>query len=376
MPKRTHKDLSQLTQTVETQASGLLEPVKEQGTTHRATRVVYIPLSQVLPDRFQSRVILPPEIKGAFFAGEMDCYQAAQSLMVAADGDTGLRREVDELLLLGQSILSEGQVEPVTGSWVQVQGLGPRFFLEAGERRFWSLVLKAVELRLQEEPKLQAVEQKEISRLRQVAENIQREDISAVDLAKAVASLILIFEEKYPDPDAANEMDYYRQALKDRLPHGIWPELERIVGFARPHLVRHLQILNLSDELLYLASLYRIEERRLRVIVAAPKQQQRGLLLSALEEQLSSEDLERAVEEKKASGKNAKIRTAPGVYRQMASRVKSWLKFTQQPGFNRNYDRVATELSVLLKDPQELELAAKHLETLAASLRKIRDRRR
>jgi hypothetical protein len=376
MPKRTHKDLTQLTQTVETQTTGLLEPSQEQVTTHRATRVVYIPLRQVLPDRFQSRVILPPEIKGAFFAGEMDCYQAAHALLVAADGDAGLRREVDELLLLGQSILSEGQIEPATGSWVQVQGLGPRFFLEAGERRFWSLVLSAIQLQLQEEPKLQVVEQKETSRLRQVAENIQREDISAVDLAKAIASLILIFQEKYPDPDAANEMDYFRQALDGRLPHGIWPELERIVGFARPHLVRHLQILNLSDELLYLASLYRVEERRLRVIVAAPKQQQRELLLAALEEQLSSEDLERAVEEKKAKGKNARSRTAPGVYRQMASRVKSWLKFTQQTGFDRNYDRVATELSVLLKDPQELELAAKHLETLAASLRKIRDRRR
>ena len=148
------------------------------------------------------------------------------------------------------------------------------------------------------------------------------------------------------------------------------------MGFARPHLVRHLQILNLSDELLYLASLYRVEERRLRVIVAAPKQQQRELLLAALEEQLSSEDLERAVEEKKVRGKNARSRTAPGIYRQMASRVKSWLKFTQQTGFDRNYDRVATELSALMKDPNELDQAAKHLETLAASLRKIRNRRR
>jgi hypothetical protein len=84
-------------------------------------------------------------------------------------------------------------------------------------------------------------------------------------------------------------------------------ELERIVGFARPHLVRHLQILNLSDELLYLASLYRVDERRLRVIVAAPKQQQRGLLLSALEEQLSSEDLESAVEKHKGD-KKARLR--------------------------------------------------------------------
>ena len=160
MPKRTHKDLSQLTQTVETQATPLLEPVKEQGTVHRATRVVYIPLGQVLPDRFQSRVILPPEIKGAFFAGEMDCYQAAQSLMVAADGDAGLRREVDELLRLGQSILDAGQIEPATGSWVQVQGLGPRFLLEAGERRFWSLVLNAVQLQLRKNPSYRSLNRK------------------------------------------------------------------------------------------------------------------------------------------------------------------------------------------------------------------------
>ncbi|MFZ1041866.1 MAG: hypothetical protein WCA79_08520 [Anaerolineales bacterium] len=376
MPQRTHKDLSQLTQTGETQVTGLLESVKEQESTHRTTRVVHIPLSQVLPDRFQSRVILPPEIKGAFFAGNMDCYQAARALMVAADGDPGLRREVDELLALGQSILSDGQIEPATGSWVQVQQVGARFLLEAGERRFWSLALKAVEQSLQDEPRLQVVEQKEPSRLRQIAENLQREDISAVDLAKAIASLILVLENHYPDPAAENEMDYYRQVLKiDRLPHKTWPELERIVGMKRPHLVRHLQILALSDELLYLASLYRVEERRLRVILSAPKQQQRGLLLHALEEKLSSEDIERAVEEKKTDGKNAGPHTAPGVHRQMASRLKSWLRLMHQSGFDRNYDRVATELSVLLKDPKDLEWAAKNLESLAASLRKIRARR-
>jgi hypothetical protein len=376
MPKRTHKDLSQLTQTPESQVNGLLDTAREQTPVHRATRVVYIPLNQVLPDRFQSRVILPPDLKGAFFSGAMDCYQAAQSLLEAAEGDPGLHREVEELLGLGRSILNEGQIEPATGSWVQVPRLGARFFLEAGERRFWSLVLNTVHQQLPEEPRLQVVEQKDTSRLRQVAENLEREDISAVDLAKALASLILVYQGKYPDPNADNEMDYYRQALTDRLPHGIWPELERIVGYARPHLVRHLQILKLSDELLYMASLYRVPERRLRVILPAPRGQQRDLLLSAIEEQLSSEEIERAVEEKSKSGKSTGQRARPVVHRQMASRVKSLLKFTQHADFDRNYDRVAAELSSLMKDPNELDQAAKQLESLAASLRKIRDRRR
>jgi hypothetical protein len=141
-------------------------------------------------------------------------------------------------------------------------------------------------------------------------------------------------------------------------------------------MVRHLQILKLSDELLYLASLYRVPERRLRVIVTAPQRQQRELLLSAIEEQMSSEEIERAVEVKSKSSQNTNQRARPVVYRQMASRVKSLLKFAQQSDFDRNYDRVATELSALMKDPDDLEQAARDLESLAVSLRKIRGRRR
>ena len=376
MPKRTPKDLTQLRQTEEPQVNGLLPGVPAKEASQRPARVVSVPLSQVLPDRYQARVILPPELKAAFFMGEIDCYAAARSLMVAADGDAGLRRQVDELLFLGESILSEGQIEPATGAWVQTQ-IGSRFLLEAGERRFWSLALKAIERELPEEPRLQVIEQKETSRLRQVAENMQREDISAIDLAKSTASLILILLDRHPEPDGASELDYYRQVLQiKRLPSGTWPTVERIVGLSQPYLHRHLQILALDDELLYLASLYRLEERRLREIMAAPKKHQRGLLLAAIEEQLSSADLERAVQETKTPKERRGPRTSPGPHRQAATRIKSWLKMIHQPGFHVNYDRVAGELSAFLRDPQDLEIAAESLEALANSLRKIRERRR
>ncbi len=376
MPKRTPKDLNQLRQAEEPQVNGLLSGTTAKETSQRPARVVSIPLSQVLPDRYQSRVILPPELKAAFFMGQIDCYAAARSLAVAADGDAGLRRQVDELLFLGESILSEGQIEPATGAWVQTQ-VGSRFLLEAGERRFWSLTLKAIERELPEEPRLQVIEQKETSRLRQVAENLQREDISAIDLAKSTASLILILLGNQPAPDGANELDYYRQALQiKRFPSGTWPTVERIVGLSRPYLHRHLQILALDDELLYLASLYRLEERRLREIVAAPKQQQRGLVLAAIEAQLSSADLERAVQEAETPKESRGPRTSPGPHRQVATRIRSWLKMIHQPGFDLDYDHVAGELSAMLRDPQDLEIAAESLEALADSLRKMRDRRR
>jgi len=374
MPKRTPKKLDQLRQTEEPQVNGLLSSKPAKEPSQRPARVVSVPLSQVLPDRYQSRVILPPELKAAFFMGEIDCYGAARSLMVAADGDAGLRRQVDELLFLGESILSEGQIEPATGTWVQTP-MGTRFLLEAGERRFWSLTLKAIEREFPEEPRLQIIEQKETSRLRQVAENMQREDISAIDLAKSTASLILILLDKHPDPDGENEMDYYRQALQvKRLPSGTWPTVERIVGLSRPYLHRHLQILTLDDDLLYLASLYRLEERRLREILAAPKKHQRSLLLAAIDEQLSSADLERAVQETEMPVGSRGARTSPGPHRQAANRIKSLLRTIHQE--NMDYDHVAGELSSMLRDPQDLEIAADSLEALADSLRRIRDRRR
>ena len=118
-----------------------------------------------------------------------------------------------------------------------------------------------------------------------------------------------------------------------------------------------------------------MEERRLREIVAAPKKQQRGLLLAAIEEQLSSADLERVVQETKTPKEGQGPRTSPGPHRQAATRIKSWLKMIHQQGFRVNYDRVAGELSALLRDPQDLEIAAESFEALANSLRKIRSRR-
>jgi hypothetical protein len=98
---------------------------------------------------------------------------------------------VDELVLLGESILKDRQIEPVTGSWIKTPQ-GSRFLLETGERRFWSLALQTVNMGLQEEPRLKVTEEVEINRYLQVAENLLREDISTVDLGKAIAALILL----------------------------------------------------------------------------------------------------------------------------------------------------------------------------------------
>jgi hypothetical protein len=392
MPQRQHVDLSKLRSEQEEgdQITGLVgrtTAAEEMAPEQRAVRVVAVPLSQILPDRFQARVILPPEIKGAYFAGECDCYETARSLLQAADGDPALSRQVEELLLLGESILTDRQIEPATGSWTKTRQ-GSRFLLETGERRFWSLALQAVQRELREEPRLKVTEETEINRFRQVAENLLREDISAVDLGKAIAVLILLQLGKQPAPEMS-ELAYYRQALSiKKLPAGLWQAIQRVIGLSRPVLYRHLQLLRLDDELLYLASLYRLEEGRLRQIVTAPVRDQRALVLAAIEEpHLTGEDLAGIAQaggelpgaytqtlERVKSKKGP--RTSQGPHRQLAVRVKSMLNLVARPEFDGNLDEVASELSALYRDSKSLESAASYLESLAASLRKMGARRR
>ncbi len=337
-------------------------------------RIVSIPLSQILPDRFQSRVILPPGTKEAFFNGEVDCYQAARLLLNAAEGEQALGYQVAGLLSLGDSILQEGQIEPGTGRWVNTSA-GPRFLLEIGERRFWGLVLQSLQHTPAEEFRLKVEERKETSRVRQVSENVKREDLSAVDFSKAVASLILALQDIEPAP-GQNELEYFRQALEVRVPRGLWPRIKELVNLDRSYLYRHLQILGLDDQLLYLASIYRLEEYRLREIMAAPPEKRRALMYMAIEEKLTQADIARLVEQGMDEGQARPTPpTAPGPHRQLASRIKSLVKFVGQPSFDRNFDEVAREFAALLRNPQEgLEKAAADLEALADSMRRIRAR--
>lgn len=377
MPARKpHKNLANLGLAAG-QAEELLGDVKRAvETSGRAERIVAIPLSQIKPDRYQAREILPPEIKEAFYKGEIDCYDAAKLLINAAEGDDGLHAQVESLRSLGASIHKDGQISPARGKWVST-GSGPYFLLESGERRFWSLALKSLETNLQNEPRLKVVEQKDTSRVGQVSENLQREDLCAVDLSKAIATLVLALQGIEPAP-GQDQMDYCRQALHIRVSRGIWPEVKQIVKLDRTYLFRLLQILNLDDQLLRLACDYRLEEFRLREIVAAPEENRHRMILGVINEKLTRADLARLAEKTQADaegGRSGKTVTAPGPHRKLASRVKSIFNFVGRSDFDQDFDEVSTELVTLLRNPHEdLEKAADYLEALADSMRRIRSR--
>jgi hypothetical protein len=374
--KRTPKDLENLFQDADSQAAGFFEPA-EQPSRLRTARVVTVPLSQCLPDRFQSRVILPPEIKGRFFRGELDCYQAARSLLDAAGYDAGLRGQVNALLELGENILELGQIEPATGSWVQDSDGRPVFAIEVGERRFWALALAAVRQGTKEEPALRVIEESQFSRERQISENIQRAGNTAVDRARAIAGLILLQLGIQPDPDLEDDWDYFRQVLEiRRLPNGTWPPLERRLRLSRPALERHLQILSLPSDLIYLAKLYDVPEGRLREILAAPPEFRREILTTAIQEGLTAQEVKDRVDRQERAAPGPP-RRQPGLttHRRAASRLRSFLRLARRGDFERNYEMVAAEFSVAAQDASELLEAADHLEEQARWLRILFERR-
>ena len=81
-------------------------------------RIERLKPSQMLPDRFQPRRLLPSSIRQKFFSHEVECYQAASLWLDLATKDNGYLTEIERLLAMGESFSEHGQIKPITGSWI------------------------------------------------------------------------------------------------------------------------------------------------------------------------------------------------------------------------------------------------------------------
>ena len=66
------------------QAQPKLTPGPRAAEPNAVERIERLRPSQMLPDRFQPRRLLPTPLRRAFFSGEMDCYQAAEGWLALA----------------------------------------------------------------------------------------------------------------------------------------------------------------------------------------------------------------------------------------------------------------------------------------------------
>lgn len=276
-------------ETIETVSPLVRRPPQEEEP--QVERIERLMPSQMIPDRFQPRRLLPPVIRNAFYDGMVDCYKAAREWLDMSKTDPGIKAEVERLLQMGTSFDEHGQIKPITGTWVPTQDGQFIFQIETGERRFWAACLKTVLKNATEEPLLRVEVVKNPTRQRQVLENRHSEPPSAVEQACEVASLILAELNLQPDPSIGDEYDYFRAARAQRMPAGLWERIMPVMQLTRPRMVQLLNILQFPSHLLDLADRYRIPERVLREILSLPQANWERMLKHSIQNQLTSEEV-------------------------------------------------------------------------------------
>ena len=276
------------------QAQPKLTPGPRATEPNAVERIERLRPSQMLPDRFQPRRLLPTPLRRAFFSGEMDCYQAAEGWLALAHSEPAYRPELERLLAMGSSFEEHGQIKAITGSWAPATDGRFIFMIETGERRFWAACLQRVHNHLPDEPLLRVEVVAQPTRQRQVLENRHAEPPSAVGQACEVAALILAELGLQPDPAVKDDFEYFRLARAQRMPAGLWVRIMPVMQLTRPRMVQLLNILQLPTPLLELADRHRLPERVLREVLSLPPAQWERMLRVSIQSQLTSDEVAEA----------------------------------------------------------------------------------
>ncbi len=365
----------------DSQAEGYFAASEGRPNRASSSRIVSVPLGQILPDRFQPRPILPLDLKEAFYAGDADWRETARVWLARGDADPGVQSRVNTLLELGGTFGDHGQIKPVTGVWEEVRG-EIRFRLETGERRFWARALSAVEKGAEEEPHLECreIDTQRRSRERQVVENIHAESPTAVARAREIAALILsklnlpqeLSLEEEPIP---GEHEYYRSVLdlegvigSKKMPAGVWDEVGEVMGLSRTAMSRHLNILELPNDLQYLADLHGVNERVLREVLSLAREHWEKALTAAVKEELTAQEVQALGERLEGKSPGTAQRRTRTPVEKAATRVRSLIKMAGDEAVRDKLGEVATEYAAGL-DKDEILGAANLLESFAQKLR-------
>ncbi len=158
-----------------------------------AAQAMTYQISAILPDPDQPRQLLPLDYLEALWKGQWTPEEALQAWLVA--GGNGEARKIAKLRELADSIAQHGLINPITvrsPAADEQTPIGVRFVIITGERRYWAHVLLAIEGReikhgdgSQAPGQIQAVVSAPgiLIRAHQLIENLQREDINAIEKA-------------------------------------------------------------------------------------------------------------------------------------------------------------------------------------------------
>lgn len=175
------------------------------------------------------------------------------------------RKNFDENALneLSESIRAHGVIQPIV-----VTPIGKRFMIIAGERRFRASKIAG-------KTEIPAIirnytpqQIKEIS----LIENLQREDLSPIETARAIKTLM-------------TEFNMTQEVVADR------------IGKSRPAVANTLRLLSLNDDVIALIEQGRLSAGHARTLVVVPSDQQYKLALKGCDNQLTVREMETKVRE-------------------------------------------------------------------------------
>jgi len=227
--------------------------------------VYRVPLSMIKPDRFQARFLLPFELREAFFRQEIDWEETVRKWMALAEQDRLVRREIEELIALGDSLHDTGQIKPITGQVINEDGREV-FKMLTGERRFWATAFQSVLSGRKDEPYVLAIIDNQPSLEKQIAENMAYKALTPVGKARAAARIVLESTGIQPN-ESLDEYSYFRQVLDVRLSDETKDMLLKTLQLERTYYGRLIKFFELPQDLLEICDRAEMPERVLREIM-------------------------------------------------------------------------------------------------------------
>ena len=227
--------------------------------------VYRVPLSMIKPDRYQARFMLPFELREAFFRQEIDWEETVRKWMALAEQDRLIRREIEELIALGDSLHDTGQIKPITGQVINEDG-HEVFKMLTGERRFWATAFQAVRSGQKDEPYVLAIIDNQPSLEKQIAENMAYKALTPVGKARAAARIVLESNGILPN-ETLDEYSYFRQVLNVRLSDETKDMLLKTLQLERTYYGRLMKFFELPQDLLEICDRAEMPERVLREIM-------------------------------------------------------------------------------------------------------------
>ena len=266
--KRGFGDLINLTSDAFNASTAEKEQREEEQTPKMLSNrqsVYRVPLSMIKPDRFQARFLLPFELREAFFRQEIDWEETVRKWMALAEQDRLVRREIEELIALGDSLHDTGQIKPITGQVINEDGREV-FKMLTGERRFWATAFQSVLSGRKDEPYVLAIIDNQPSVEKQIAENMAYKALTPVGKARAAARIVLESNGIQPN-ESLDEYSYFRQVLDVRLSDETKDMLLKTLQLERTYYGRLMKFFELPQDLLEICDRAEMPERVLREIM-------------------------------------------------------------------------------------------------------------